>query len=129
MIVSELQHINETIIFYNNYDLMPAIALLLKESLSWLIKVVTTPRNIEYKYRKKSLGLGTYLSPVLKYNTHSHHVHRKRIGIPWVTNKSIYTPAPSMFLAQSEFITQLQQPASKKYPIRFLLILPGKNTS
>ena len=27
---------------------MPAIALLVKESLSWLIKVVTTPRNIEY---------------------------------------------------------------------------------
>ena len=27
---------------------MPAIALLLKESLSWLIKVVTTSRNIEY---------------------------------------------------------------------------------
>ena len=27
---------------------MPAIALLMKESLSWLIKVVTTPRNIEY---------------------------------------------------------------------------------
>ena len=26
---------------------MPAIALLVKESLSWLIKVVTTPRNIE----------------------------------------------------------------------------------
>ena len=27
---------------------MPAIALLVKESLSWLIKVVTTPRNIEH---------------------------------------------------------------------------------
>ena len=27
---------------------MPAIALLVKECLSWLIKVVTTPRNIEY---------------------------------------------------------------------------------
>ena len=26
---------------------MPAIALLVKESLSWLINVVTTPRNIE----------------------------------------------------------------------------------
>ena len=26
---------------------MPAIALLVKESLSWLIKVVTTPRNCE----------------------------------------------------------------------------------
>ena len=26
---------------------MPAIALLVKESLSWLIKVVTTPQNIE----------------------------------------------------------------------------------
>ena len=32
------------------YDLMPAIALLVKESLSWLIKVVTTPRNIELDY-------------------------------------------------------------------------------
>ena len=29
---------------------MPAIAFLVKESLSWLIKVVTTPRNIEYGY-------------------------------------------------------------------------------
>ena len=29
---------------------MPAIALLVKESLSLLIKVVTTPRNIEYAY-------------------------------------------------------------------------------
>ena len=47
MIVSELQNINETILFYNT-DLMPAIAHLVKESLSWLIKVVTTPRNIEY---------------------------------------------------------------------------------
>ena len=28
---------------------MPAIALPVKESLSWLIKVVTTPRDIEYK--------------------------------------------------------------------------------
>ena len=28
--------------------MMPVIALLAKESLSWLIKVVTTPRNIEY---------------------------------------------------------------------------------
>ena len=28
---------------------MAAIALLVKESLSWLIKVVTTPRNIEYR--------------------------------------------------------------------------------
>ena len=27
---------------------MPAIALLVKESLSWLLKVVTIPRNIEY---------------------------------------------------------------------------------
>ena len=26
---------------------MPAIALLVKESLSWLIKAVPTPRNIE----------------------------------------------------------------------------------
>ena len=41
MIVSELQNIN---------DLMPAIALLVKESLSWLIKVVTTPRNIEEQF-------------------------------------------------------------------------------
>ena len=31
---------------------MPAIALLVKESLSWLIKVVTTPRNIKYGLRK-----------------------------------------------------------------------------
>ena len=28
---------------------MPAIALLVKVSLSWLIKVVTTPRDIEYR--------------------------------------------------------------------------------
>ena len=28
---------------------MPAIALLVKEILSWQIKVVTTPRNIEYQ--------------------------------------------------------------------------------
>ena len=27
---------------------MRAIALLVKESLGWLIKVVTTPRDIEY---------------------------------------------------------------------------------
>ena len=27
---------------------MPTIALLVTESLSWLIKVVTTPRNIEF---------------------------------------------------------------------------------
>ena len=33
---------------YYNYDLMPAIALLVEESLSSLIKVVTTPRNIEF---------------------------------------------------------------------------------
>ena len=32
---------------------MPAIALLVKESLSWLIKVVTTPRNIEFIYLKR----------------------------------------------------------------------------
>ena len=29
--------------------MMPAIALLVKESLSWLIKVVTTPRYIELR--------------------------------------------------------------------------------
>ena len=35
---------------------MPAIALLAKESLSWLIKVVTTPRNIEYNSEKNILS-------------------------------------------------------------------------
>ena len=34
---------------------MPAIALLVKESLSWLIKVVTTPRNIEKPTQMKYL--------------------------------------------------------------------------
>ena len=32
---------------------MPAIALLVKECLSWLIKVMTTPWNIEYPKAKK----------------------------------------------------------------------------
>ena len=35
---------------------MPAIAFLVKESLSWLIKVVATPRNIEYYYYITSQG-------------------------------------------------------------------------
>ena len=36
---------------------MPAIALLMKESLSWLIKVVTTPRNIEYNLYQAEAGV------------------------------------------------------------------------
>ena len=32
---------------------MPAIALLVKESHSWLRKVVTTPRNIEFLGRQE----------------------------------------------------------------------------
>ena len=60
---------------------MPAIALLVKESLSWLIKVVTTPRNIEYdeiicgnrtysaKREVVSLTETIVLNPVLVYST------------------------------------------------------------
>ena len=87
MIVSGLLDINETILFYNtvykyntlnNYDLMPAIALLAKESLSWLLKVVTTPRNIEYIYtlhglrypREALQSLFIFLGPFGLYNQH-----------------------------------------------------------
>ena len=35
---------------------MPAIAFLVKESLSSLIKVVTTPRNMEYLIGQKFVG-------------------------------------------------------------------------
>ena len=42
---------------------MPAIALLVKENLSWLIKVVTSPRNIEFSC---GLALFTLLYSILK---------------------------------------------------------------
>ena len=38
---------------------MPAIAPLVKESLSWLIKVVTIPRNIEYDVYLRQRSLHT----------------------------------------------------------------------
>ena len=44
---------------------MPAIALMVQESLSWLIKVVTTPRDIEYVPNKVHM---TKSSSCLGYN-------------------------------------------------------------
>ena len=52
---------------------MPAIAFLVKESLSWLIKVVTTPRNIEYDILQSEIKMpGRMINLKLLHNVTKH---------------------------------------------------------